>query len=190
MKKIAAVFLALAMSFALVTPAFAAGLSSAEQNLLSKFKDELNYWAANAQLDQDHIKQYYKEAESALTAVDLPDEGCNEFSGVIDDVHKLLVDSGASTRHDLWTHYSEIAQLVNNVGAKYSSLHVTVDASNKYAKVTWKDASGKTSTIATTAKTVKQTDFGLGQTLAVAGVSLAVLGGAYVVARKKQLFNA
>ena len=69
MKKIAAVFLALAMSFALVTPAFAAGLSSAEQNLLSKFKDELNYWAANAQLDQDHINQYYKEAESALTAV-------------------------------------------------------------------------------------------------------------------------
>ncbi len=189
MKKIAAIFLALAMSFALVTPAFAANLSSAEQKVFDKFKTELATWKDRAQLDDKHINQYITEAQSALTALDLSDEACNEFSGAIDKIHNLLDKANPTTRHELWQHYTEIANIINEIGAKYYNLHVTVDANTKKATVTY-DTGGKPSTAATTNRTVKQTGFGLGQTIAVAGVSLAVLGGAYVVARKKQLFNA
>lgn len=186
-KKVMAIFMAFAMTLGIVSPAFAAGLSSAEQNLLSEFKTELDYWNKQAGLDPEHISQYYAQAEKALNAVDLTDAACSEFSGVIKDVHNLL--GNASSKSELWSHYGEIADKINAVGAKYYKLHVTVDAKDKYATVTW-EIDGKTSTAANTGKTVKQTGFGLAQTAAVAGGALAVLVGTGVVARKKQLFRA
>lgn len=194
MKKILAFFSALVVALTVATPAYAATLSSAEQSVLGEFKTELEYWGKNAQLDQDHIDQYYSEAKRALEAVDLSDAGCTEFSGVIKEIHGIF--GGATTKSQLWSHYTEAANAINKVGEKYYKLHVTVDASTKYAKVTWEipstDAAGntttKTSTAATTSKVVKQTGFGLGQTVAVTVASAAVLGGAFFVARKKQLF--
>lgn len=187
MKKFFAFFMTVALTLGFVTPAFAAGLSSAEQNLLSEFKTELEYWKGEAGLDDNHINQYYAQAEKALNAVDLSDAACSEFSGVIKDIHGIL--AGSKTRADLWKHYEEIANKINNVGAKYYKLHVTVNSKDKYATVTW-EIGGKTSTAASTSSTVKQTGFGLAQTAAVAGVSLAILAGAFVVARKKRLFVA
>lgn len=182
-KKVLAIFMALAMSFAFVAPAYAAGLNSNEQNLLKEFKAEMDKWP----LDDDHKNQYYGEAESALNSVDLDAGACDEFSNTIKEVHDILSKYDIKTQHDLWTHYDEIANKVNSVGAKYYKLHVTVDSTKHYAKVTW-EVDGKTSTAASTSSVVRQTGFGVGQTVAVAGVSVAVLVGAYVVARKKQLF--
>lgn len=190
MKKILAFFSALVMALAVATPAYAATLSSAEQQVLGEFKTELDYWGKTAGLDQDHITQYYSEAEKALNAVDLSDAACSEFSGVIKQCREIL--NGSTTKNEMWDHYSELASAINKVGDKYYSLHVTVNASTKYATVTWKipTSSGtvKTSTAATTKNVVNQTGAGLGQTVAVAVASAAVLGGAFYVARKKQLF--
>jgi hypothetical protein len=205
MKKILAFFSALVVALTVATPAYAATLSSAEQNVLGEFKTELEYWGGQAGLDANHIDQYYSEAKRALEAVDLSDAACAEFSGVIKECHDML--SGVTTKADMWSHYTEIANAINKVGEKYYSLHVTVDATTKYATVTWKiaggtDASGsttnggststtgaaKTSVAATTKKVVNQTGASLGQTIAVTAACAAVLGGAFVVARKKQLF--
>lgn len=206
MKKILAFFSALVVALTVTTPAYAATLSSAEQNVLGEFKTELEYWGGQAGLDANHIDQYYSEAKRALEAVDLSDAACAEFSGVIKEIHDML--SGATTKADMWSHYTEIANAINKVGEKYYSLHVTVDATTKYATVTWKLPSGsgsasgttanggstsstgatKTSVAATTKKVVNQTGAGLGQTIAVTAACAAVLGGAFVVARKKQLF--
>lgn len=193
MKKLLAFFSALVMAFAIATPAFAASLSSAEQNLLNEFQSELNYWKTNAGLDDAHINQYYTQAENALLAVDLSDSACAEFSQCIKDCHNIL--AGSTTRNQLWSHYAELADTINKVGAKYYSLHVTVDGQTKNATVTWviptsEGGSGKPTTAATTSSVVKQTGASLGQTVAVAAASIAVLGGAFVVAHKKQLFVA
>lgn len=193
MKKLLAFFSALVMAFAIATPAFAASLSSAEQNVLNEFETELYYWKDHANLDDAHINQYYTEAKNALLAVDLSDSACAEFSQVIKDCHNIL--AGSTTRNQLWSHYAELADTINKVGAKYYSLHVTVDAQTKNATVTWviptsEGGSGKPTTAATTSSVVKQTGASLGQTVAVAAASLAVLGGAFVVAHKKQLFVA
>ena len=182
-KKVLAFFMALAMTFAFVAPAYAAGLNSNEQNLLNEFSAEMDKWP----LDKEHKDQYYGEAQSALNAVDLDAAACDDFSQAIKDVHSLLSQYDIKTQGDLWEHYKEIADIVNKVGAKYYKLHVTVDSTKHYAKVTW-EVDGKTSTAASSSKVVKQTGFGVGQTVAVAGVSVAVLVGAYAVARKKQLF--
>ena len=184
-KKVLAIFMVLAMSFAFVAPAYAAGLNSNEQKLLDEFKQEMQYWQTNAGFDQAHLNQYYGEAETALNAVDLDAAAYDDFSQAIKDIHKIF--EGSKTRNDLWKHYPEIADLLNNIGKKYYKLHVTVDSKTNNAKVTW-EIDGKTSTAASTSSVVKQTGFGVGQTVAVAGVSVAVLVGAYVVARKKQLF--
>lgn len=186
-KRVLAFLMAIALSFAFVTPAFAAGLSTGEQNLLKEFKEEMQYWQTNAKLDTNHINQYYGQAETALTAVDLTDAACSEFSAAIKEIHTML--EGSKTRADLWKHHTEMESLLNNIGAKYYKLHVTVDTTTKNATVTW-EINGKQSTAASTASVVKQTGFGLGQTAAVAGVSVAVLVAAYAVARKKQLFVA
>ena len=192
MKKLLAFFSALLMAFTIATPAFAASLSSAEQNLLNEFQTELNYWK-KAGLDDTHISQYYNQAENALLAVDLSDSACAEFSQCIKDCHAILGNS--STTSQMWSHYAELADTINKVGAKYYSLHVTVDGQTKNATVTWviptsEGGSGKPTTAATTSSVVKQTGASLGQTVAVAAASIAVLGGAFVVARKKQLFVA
>lgn len=187
MKKILAALMAFAMTLAFVTPAFAASLSKAEEDLLAEFKTELEYWGTNAGLDQAHINQYYGQAQSALTALDLSDDACAEFSGVIKKCHSIL--EGSTTRAQLYSHVDELLSTINPVGAKYYELHVTVNAKTKNATVTYK-VGNKTSTAASSSSTVKQTGFGLAQTAAVAGVSLAVLAGAFVVARKKQLFVA
>ena len=193
MKKLLAVFSALLMAFAIATPAFAASLSSAEQNLLNEFETELYHWKSQAGLDDEHINQYYTEAKNALLAVDLSDSACAEFSQVIKDCHSILGNS--STRSEMYSHVNELTSAINTVGSKYYNLHVTVDAQTKNAKVTCDvtnpDGSGTTTrTVATTGSTVKQTGPSIGQTVAVAAGSLAVLAGAFVVAHKKQLFNA
>ena len=193
MKKLLAVFSALLMAFAIATPAFAASLSSAEQNVLNEFETELYYWKEHASLDDAHINQYYTEAKNALLAVDLSDSACAEFSQVIKDCHNILGNS--STRSELYSHVNELTSTINKVGAKYYNLRVTVDAQTKNAHVYWDvnpDGSGVTTrTVATTSGTVKQTGGpSIGQTVAVAAGALAVLAGAFVVAHKKQLFNA
>jgi signal recognition particle GTPase len=190
-KKILAVLMGLAMSVMLVSPAFAAGLSTAEQNLLNEFKEELNYWKTNAGLDDDHINQYLAEAEGALTAVDLPDAGCTEYSGAIKQIHDICVKANCKTRHELYSHVNEMLDILNTIGKKYNKLTVSVNATTKYATVTWEDvATGKTTTVASTAKVVKQTGFGLAQTAGVVVAAAATLGVAFVIARKKQLFVA
>ena len=207
-KKILAILMGLAMSVMLISPAFAAGLSSAEQGVLSEFSQELSYWRANAQLDDDHINQYYAEAESALTAVDLPDAGCAEYSAAIKQIHSILQNANCKTRNDLWNHVGEMLSILNGIGAKYGNLTVSVNATTKYATVTWDTAggsttsgtsgsasgststSGKTTTVASTSKVVKQTGFGVAQTVGVIAIAAATLGVAFVVARKKQLFVA
>jgi hypothetical protein len=194
MKKLLAFFSALVMAFTIATPAFAASLSSAEQSLLNEFEQELLYWKGQAGLDQDHINQYYTEAKNALLAVDLSDSACAEFSQVIKDCHNILGTS--STRSEMYSHVNELTSTINKVGAKYYNLRVTVDAQTKNAHVYWDvnpdDGSGTTTrTVATTSGTVKQTGGpSIGQTVAVAAGALAVLAGAFVVAHKKQLFNA
>ena len=208
-KKILAILMGLAMSVMLISPAFAAGLSSAEQGVLNEFSQELSYWRANAQLDDDHINQYYAEAESALTAIDLPDAGCAEYSDAIKQVHSMLVNANCKTPNDLWEHHGEMLSILNGIGAKYNNLTVSVNATTKYATVTWDAAgsgsttpgtsgstsgssstSGKTTTVASTSKVVKQTGFGVAQTAGVVVIAAATLGVAFVVARKKQLFVA
>lgn len=200
-KKILAVLMGLAMSVMLVSPAFAAELTSAEQKVLGEFKTELEYWKANAGLDQAHVDQYYNEAKSALVAVDLSDQGCADFSEVVKQIHQVFVNHNCKTRHELWECYPEIRDIINKVGDKYYNLEVTLDANpgGHWAKVTWEipttdpktgETTTKKSAVADTKTVVKQTGFGIGQTLAVVAASAGALGIAFVVARKKQLFVA
>lgn len=188
MKKFLAVFGALAMAFALVTPAFAAGISSAEQKLLDAFQSELYTLKARANLDDYHIGQYMGQAESALANVDLSDAACKEFEDALTKIDGILATS--KSRADMWSHYAEIAGIVNEIGAKYYDLHVEVDSKSYDATVTWTTPTGEKATAGTGGKVIKQTGFGLGQTAAVVTFAVATLAGAFVVARKKQLFVA
>lgn len=187
MKKILAFFSAVVMALAIATPAFAASISSHEQKVLDEFQAELNVWSTRAQLDQDHIAQYKAEAERALTALELTEAECNDYSAAIKDVHNLLDSANPTSKADLYKHVDEITGKINKIG--HHGLKVSVDPTTKKATVTWSEG-GKTVTGGTTGNSVKQTGFGLGQTVAVATASVAVIAGAFVVARKKQLFVA
>lgn len=192
-KKILAIFCAVMMMFSVSAPvALAATLSSAEEQVLAKFETTLNKWHDKAGLDTAHVQQYYGEAKNALLAVDLSDTGCQEFSDAIDQVDAVFEAHNCKTQKDMWACYDEAAAIVNKVGDKYYQLHVTVDSVDHWATVTWV-IDGKPSTVATTgdsASVVKQTGFGVGQTAAVVVLAAAVLAGAFVIVRKKQLFVA
>lgn len=199
-KKLLTFFAVAAIALCVATPAYAASLSSAEQKVLDKFEDELDYWVKTTDFDKDHKQQYYTEAKNALLAVDLTDAACKEFEGVVDQVHQVFVKHNCKTRHELWDCYPEILPLINNVGAKYYNLHVTVSGhseefyANEYceghwAKVTYVlPGSTKASTVASTAKVVKQTGFDLTRTAMVTATSALVLLGAIVLSRKMHLF--
>ena len=185
MKRIFTFLSALVMVFALATPALAAGISSSEQKVLDEFEEELNYWKKHAKLDDAHITQYKTQAENALTAVDLSQTACDEFSQAIKDVHKVF--EGSTTRNDLWKHSAEAVAIVNNVGKKYYDLHVEVDPKTKNATVTWYVDNAK-HTAGTGGSVIRQTGFDLSQTTIVVAAAAATLGVAFVIARKKQLF--
>lgn len=204
MKKTILAFLTtLVMVCAMVGTAYAAGLSAAEQKVLDKFEKELQYWVdqtkdSDGPFDEFHKNQYYTEARNALVAVDLTDAACKEFEGVVDQVHQVFVDHNCKTDEDLWECYPEISKIINDVGAKYYKLHVTVSDHARdetghcgdeghLAKVTYELPSGQQSVAASTGNVVKQTGFSLGRTVGVVVVAVSSLMGAYVVARKKLL---
>ena len=199
-KKLLAFLSVFALVFSIAVPAHAASLSGAEQQVLDKFKGVLDYWEQTTDFDEDHVQQYYKEAERALLAVDLSDEACKEFEGVVDQVNQVFKDHNCKTRHELWECIDEILPMINNVGAKYYKLHVTVSGhvpetfalghcTGHWAEVTW-EIDGQESTVATTGNIVRQTGFGLLRTVGVCVASLTVLCSAYGVAHKRRLFEA
>lgn len=205
-KKIVAFLATLTMCFSMVTPAFAASLSSGEQKVLKHFDEVLQYWveatkdSKGHEFNEEHRKQYFTEAENALLALDLTDAACDEFYAVVDEVNQVFKDAGCKTREELWACYPKIIDKINSVGKKYYNLHVTVEdkyegeVNGHWAKVTYEvpsnNGSGtKKSTAASTSGVVKQTGFGLGQTAVVAVAAATMLVGAYVVARKKNLFD-
>lgn len=197
-KRILAFFAVAAVALSMVSPAYAATLSGAEQKVLNKFEGELKYWMEHTDFDNDHKQQYYTEAKNALLAVDLTDAACKEFEGVVDQIHKVFVDAGCKTRHDLWLCYPKIAPIINTVGTKYYKLHVTVSdhqfssrrkgwCDGHWAKVTY-ELNNKTYTAVSTSKVVKQTGFDLTRTVMVMAASALVLVVAYFVSRKLRLF--
>lgn len=197
-KRILAFFAVAVVALSMVSPAYAASLSTAEQAVLDKFDDELAYWVKNTDFDKEHKQQYYTEARNALLAVDLTDAACKEFEGVVDQVHQVFVDNDCKTRHDLWLCYPKIAPIINTVGSKYYKLRVTVSdhqfsSSRKgwcdghWAKVTY-ELNNKTYTAVSTSRVVKQTGFDLTRTAMVTAASALVLAVAYIISRKMRLF--
>jgi hypothetical protein len=63
-KRILAFFAVAVVALSMVSPAYAASLSTAEQAVLDKFDDELAYWVKNTDFDKEHKQQYYTEART------------------------------------------------------------------------------------------------------------------------------
>ena len=170
-----ALLMAAVLSVIFVTPALAADLSSNEQTLYDEFVADVEKW--RPVLGNETANTYEAQARSALLQVDLDATACKEFSQAIKDVMAVLDKGNPQTRHEMMQYAPECVSIVNKVGSKYG-IQIAVGAHG----VVTITIQGKT--VANTGSTVKQTGFGLAQTIAVGVASIAVLGGALAVSRK------
>lgn len=162
-------------------------LNSVEEGLLATFSQKLDGYAWLSTKAQKN--QYKAEARAALldSRVDLDAAAEKEFNDVITKCDAIVKD--CKTAHEAYEHTSELLAIINPVAGKYN-MKVSVDASNKEAIVTISGGnsgskdSGSKSVVASTAKTVKQTGYGLGQTAVVVVAAAAALSCAFYVARK------
>ncbi len=192
-KGILASVMAMVLSLLMITPAFAAELNSNEEALYDEFCSTVDKYKSALDDNTNYpVSSHYKsQAKSALAKVDLDAGACNEFSGVIKDVDKLL--NGSTTRAQLKAKLPDALSKVNAVANKYG-MNVSV-GSHGYVTITIEGSDnngvkkGTSTTVADSSKVTKQTGFGLAQTAVVAGAATAVLAGAVVFARKNQLFN-
>lgn len=180
-KKIVAVFMALAMTFAVVTPAFASGVSSGEQGIIDRMVTIMNSLDFIKNDSSSPVGYYEGQATSALSQVDLSDAAIADFNALLDELATYVTKYGSYA--DVKADLANLVAKVNNVANKYG-INVVINSYTK--KGVSATVNGKT--VASSKSSVNQTGFGLAQTAAIVAGSAAVLGGAFVVARKKQLF--
>lgn len=190
-KGLFAFVLAAILSVVMTVPAFAAGIDANEEAVQKHGLEVADKWVKNGVLNSADYSNYEEQSKSALNKVDLSKEACDEFWAAIDQI-----DQKVQAQYDKGGKMSDIKQdllsTINGVAKKYN---MSVAATGNHAQVsvtvstTSSTGTTKTTTVASTGSTVKQTGFGLEQTAIVAAASVAVLAGAFFVARKKQLFQ-
>lgn len=171
------------LALVLATPAFAGTMNSSEQAVYDRFCQVVQD-KVGILLEQDRADSFKDWAEKALVhdEIDLDQAACDELDDMIDQVLAYIEENGIDTKAEASAAYPEIAKLINTVSEKYG-ITVVVNASLKDGELL---VNGKP--IGTTGDLVNNTGFGLGRTVVVAGTAVAVLCGAYVVARKNRLF--
>ena len=188
-KRILTLVAAMLLVLAAVTPAFAegvrgnsnkgGGMNGVEEELLGRFDDIMSKYKW---FSQSHHDQYKAEARAALvdSRVDLDSAAKGKFNTALDQIEAILDTCNSDA--EAWSHYSEIAGIVNGVSKSYH-MTVSADAKDHYATVM---IDGKV--VASTKKVVRQTGFGLEQTAIVVVAAAGVLAGTFFVARKNKLF--
>lgn len=178
MKKFLATVMALFMSFAFVTTAFAGSINSEE----AKLRDEAQA-AFSPYMSASRMNTYLGVANSALSndAIDLDAAACNDLRNAINDIKSYLSGKDAAYAK---AHVVDIAAMINKYSKKYNMTVVAYANGDVAVQIAGKTAA----TTSSTNKIVKQTGADFAQTAAVAVAAVAVLGGAYVFARKNRLF--
>ena len=181
-KNILAGVMALALSFAVATPAFAGTINSNEKTLLDKFGAVVDAQVGRT-ITQQKATIFKSAAENALLddTIDFDEAACKDLSAKVDEVEKYI-NENISTPDQARAKYSEIAGMINKTSEKYY-ITVLLNPADKNGEV---QINGKT--IGSTKGIVNQTGAGVAQAAIVAGVATATLGGAFFVARKNQLF--
>ena len=188
-KGLFATILAVLLAFAAVTPAYATNsdkggnINAVEDRLLARFDSILKKdWVT-----KETRGQYYGEARNALldSTIDLNSTAEEQFNGALDKIETIL--DGCSSQAEAYKHVDEITGIVNGVSKSYN-MTVTVSTAKGHAATVTIAKDGGSTVVATTAKAVKQTGFGLAQTALVVAASAVALTGAFFVARKNNLF--
>ena len=193
-KGLFAFVLAAILSVVMVVPAFAAnnGLNSNEQAAFDHGMSVANKWKDAGVLNATDVSNYNEQATAALNAVDLSKEASDEFIAAINKIDGMVAaqkEAGkpmSQIREALLSEINAVANKYNMYVSYKAGTHAQVTVT---VKSTDSSGNAKTTTVASTGSTVKQTGFGLEQTAIVAAASVAVLAGAFFVARKKQLFQ-
>ena len=153
-----ALLMAAILSVICVTPAYAASISANEQATYDEFAAAIEKW--RPVLGNETANTYLSQARSTLLQVELDATACSEFSQAVKDVCAVLDKGNPQTRSEMMKYAPECAGIVNKVGSKYG-IQIAVGAHG----VVTITIQGKT--VASTGSTVKQTGFGLAQTIAV-----------------------
>lgn len=181
MKKLLSAVCAVVLAVALAVPAFAASVTKSD--IIAELKAGVTVGNSVKQIPDKFIKL----ASDFLNANDLTDEELSFAMSELKSAREIWAATGQTEFKDIPANIR--TQLINKAIAAASKVGATLTFDGKTIKVV--DRNGRTYTVLAKDNPIKDTgaemDYTMPVLLSVAVV--AALGGAYVFARKKQLFT-